>query len=58
MNDKVIGIITQKDRGVDDSLMVVANRDFKEWERVGVTEPSLSGEDNTSPSPHPKKNFG
>ena len=43
MNDKVIGIITQKEGRLNKSLMA---RLAKEYGRVSVTQPSLYGEDN------------
>jgi hypothetical protein len=52
MNDKVIGIITQKLGGVDDVLMAVTDLLYKEYGGVLVREPTVNGERNIT-SPHP-----
>ena len=41
MNDKVIGIITQKEGGIDNLLISLADRLVNNYGRVSVTKPSL-----------------
>lgn len=54
MNDKVIGIITQKMERIDDRLVSLADRLTKSYGPVSVTEPS-SYDDNKITLPHTNK---
>jgi hypothetical protein len=54
MNDKVVGVVTQKAGRIDDKFMKVSEKLANAYRGVVINEPLLTGESRII-SPHPEK---